>query len=214
MSEPSARAHAREAAPGGGMRVILITGGARSGKSRYAQRLARELGGDDVAFVATGVRTDDEMAARIARHRAERPAAWTTIEAPRNAAAAVRDAPAGVVLLDCLSFLVANAVTAAFEAGEDAAREAALAEVAALLAAADARAGTLVVVTNEVGLGIVPATPLGRWFRDALGEANQRVAARAERVVLMVSGLEVVVKDAGGTRNRPATAIPPCGAEG
>lgn len=209
-------APAREAAPGGGMRVILVTGGVRAGKSRYAERLARELGGDDVVYIATGIATDGEMAARIARHRAARPTAWATIEAPRAAGVALREAAAAVVLLDCLTFLVANAVTDAFEAGEDAARESALAEVAALLAAADARAGTLVVVTNEVGLGVVPATPLGRWFRDALGEANQRVAARAERVVLMVSGLEVVVKGAAGTWNGPGAASPPAegGVEG
>lgn len=197
MSERRAPPPVRDEDAHATMRVILVTGGARSGKSRYAQRLARELGGDDVAFIATGVRTDDEMAARIARHRADRPAAWTTIEAPRAAGNALRGARPAVVLLDCLSFLVANAVTAAFEAGEAAANEAAAAEVGALLDAADARAGTLVVVTNEVGLGIVPATPLGRWFRDALGTANQRVAARAERVVLMVSGVEVVVKGPG-----------------
>ena len=180
------------------MRVILITGGARSGKSRHAQRRAAGLGGGAVTFVATARPSDDEMAARIERHREERPAAWTTVEAPLDAGAAVRAADTDVVLLDCLTLLASNAfVPAAQEEGAIALR----ARMDALLAAADARAGTLIVVTNEIGLGIVPSTPLGRWFRDALGRANQRLAERADEVVLMVSGIPVRIRPGavGGT---------------
>lgn len=179
------------------MHLILITGGARSGKSRYAERLAADLGGDAVTFVATARASDDEMARRIRRHREDRPAAWTTVEAPVDAGAAVREAATDVVLLDCLTLLAANALAPATDYGEVAALEAVRTALDRLLAALAGRDGTLIVVTNEVGLGIVPATPVGRWFRDALGEANQRLAARADEVVLMVSGIPVRIGTAG-----------------
>ena len=175
-------------------RIILVTGGARSGKSSWAERRAREIGGDAVTYVATAQAFDDEMARRIARHRAERPAAWPTVECPRDAAAAVRGATTPTVLLDCLTVLASNALLAAESGGEEAALAAVTAEATALRDAALAREGTTVIVTNEVGMGVHPPTTLGRWYRDALGRANALAAAAAEEVVLMVSGIPVRIK--------------------
>lgn len=180
------------------MRLILVTGGARSGKSAYAQRRAEELGGDAVTVVVTARPGDEEMERRILAHRAARPDAWETIEAHRDAAAAIRAARNSLVLLDCVTLLASNALLDAAADGEDAARAAVLAEADAILAAGAEREGTLLVVTNEVGLGIVPATEVGRWYRDALGLANQRLAAAADSVVLMVSGLPVELSQKEG----------------
>ena len=175
-------------------RLIVVTGGARSGKSGWAERRAQELGGHAVTYVATAQALDDEMARRIARHRAERPSAWTTIEAPRAAGDAVRSARHAVVLVDCLTVLASNALLAVEAEGEDACLTAVLAEAQALRDTALARGGTTVVVTNEVGMGVHPPTSLGRWYRDALGRANALLAASADEVVLMVSGIAMRIK--------------------
>jgi adenosylcobinamide kinase / adenosylcobinamide-phosphate guanylyltransferase len=175
-------------------RIILVTGGARSGKSAYAEARAAEAGGERVCYVATAEALDGEMERRIARHRAERPAAWATVESPRAAGEAVRAASSPTVLLDCLTVLASNALLAAEAEGEDAASAAVLAEAEALLDAAVARDGTTIVVTNEVGMGVHPPTSLGRWYRDALGRANARIAAAADEVVLLVSGIPLRIK--------------------
>lgn len=175
-------------------RIVLITGGARSGKSAYAERRAAELGGDAVTYVATAEALDEEMSRRIARHRAERPAAWRTLEAPRGAGAALRAATTPTVLVDCLTVLASNALLAAEADGEEEAEAAVRGEAEALLEAALSRDGATLVVTNEVGMGVHPPTSLGRWYRDALGRANLLLAARAEEVVLLVSGIPVRVK--------------------
>lgn len=161
------------------MGLTLLTGGARSGKSRLALRLVAHV--PDVTFVATAEPGDDEMAARIAAHRAERPAGWTTVEAPRAPAEALAGVTSSTVVLDCLTLWVANRLLD--EADPDAVGD----EAAAL---ADLLAGfaTAVVVTNEVGLGIVPADPLSRRYRDLLGAVNAVVADRAETVLLCVAG--------------------------
>jgi adenosylcobinamide kinase/adenosylcobinamide-phosphate guanylyltransferase len=168
----------------------LLLGGARSGKSRHALELAAGHG-TRVAFLATARALDDGMAARIARHRAERPPRWTTIEEPYDVVAACRRAARthDLVLVDCVTVWVANLV----ERGDD---------DAAVLAAADAlaklqqeRIVSTVIVSNEVGEGVHPSTELGRRFRDLLGSVNQRLAAAADRVTLMVAGLPVTVKD-------------------
>lgn len=174
--------------------LILITGGARSGKSRYAEALARHLGGEDVGYVATLEPGDDEMQRRIARHRQRRPASWRTIEAPLTVAAVLREATESVLLLDCLSGFVSNILLAHEHEGEEAAIAAVLGEVARVLEAVQACGKTVIVVSNEVGSGVVPPTALGRWYRDALGLANQRVAQAADAVALVTVGIPQVLK--------------------
>lgn len=175
--------------------LILITGGARSGKSTYAERRAAELdAGDGVTYVATAEPLDDDMRRRIARHRAERPADWVTVESPRSAGRVVDAARTRTVLVDCLTLLASNALLAADGEDEEDALRAVLEEATALRDAALARDGATLVVTNEVGMGIHPATALGRAYRDALGRANQVLAAAADEVVLLVSGIPLRVK--------------------
>jgi adenosylcobinamide kinase/adenosylcobinamide-phosphate guanylyltransferase len=177
--------------------LILILGGARSGKSIYAEQLALELGGPDVLYVATAQAFDDEMRTRIAAHRAARPQGWRTLEAP-SLITGWRPAELGsarVVLLDCVTLLASNALLAAGDEPAIPAGEAAVAgEIDALLAAYRAGTASWLVVSNEVGLGLVPPYPLGRVYRDALGRANQRLAAAADRVLFMVAGLPLTVK--------------------
>ena len=178
-------------------RLLLVLGGARSGKSAYAQRLAQELGGDDVLFVATAEAWDEDMAQRIARHRQERPAAWRTIETPHQVgqAIALHVHDTAVVLVDCLTLLVSNTLLHCGASPDSTAAEAAVQEeVVALVQTCQTTAATCIVVSNEVGLGLVPDTPLGRLYRDLLGRANQALAARAEAVYFMVAGLPVDVK--------------------
>ena len=176
--------------------LTLILGGARSGKSTYAQRLAEDAQ-LPVLFVATALAFDEEMAARIAAHRAERPAGWQTLEAPHTVGQTIRALPdpGGVVLLDCLT-LLANNVLLALPDPEDAqaAQRALDAEIEDLLAAYAESRASWIVVSNEVGLGLVPEYPLGRVYRDVLGRANQRLAQAAGRVLFMVAGLPMVVK--------------------
>jgi len=162
------------------MSLVLLLGGARSGKSALAVELAGRSGAP-VVFLATGEAGDEEMAARIARHRAERPAGWTTVEEPGELEAAVAAVAAGACLVvDCLSLWVANVL----ERGPDAIE--AEAERAAALAAS--RPGTTIAVSNEVGLGVVPATPLGRAYRDLLGRVNATWARQAAEAYLIVAG--------------------------
>lgn len=176
----------------------LILGGARSGKSAYAQNLAAERGGS-VLYVATAEALDEEMAARIAAHRAERPAHWQTLEAPRQVGRAIQDhapqfAP-DVVVLDCLTLLANNVIGPLPQPLTAEGAEAALnAEIEALLAAYANGQAEWLVISNEVGLGLVPPYPLGRLYRDALGRANQRLAASADTVLFMVAGLPLKLK--------------------
>lgn len=177
------------------MKLTLILGGARSGKSAYAEKLATELG-PRVLYIATGEAGDEEMAQRIAAHRLARPAAWQTLEAPQKvgaALAAVKDNP-DVLLLDCLTLLVSN-ILLSKEGESQAVIEAAVqAELEAILAEQARLRAPLFVVSNEVGLGLVPPYPLGRLYRDGLGRANQYLAAQADRVIFMVAGLPLALK--------------------
>lgn len=166
--------------------ALLILGGARSGKTRFALQAASELGGEAVVFIATAGRGDPDFDARIARHVAQRPAAWRTIEADTDLAAAIASAPSEmVVVVDCLTLWVARALDA------DLAIEAAWAGVERALAA---RRRPVVLVSNEVGMGVHPSYPSGMRFRDELGWVNQRAAAFADRVVLVIAGLPVSLK--------------------
>jgi len=160
--------------------LTLLTGGARSGKSSTAVRLASESAAD-VAFVATAEAGDDEMAQRIAHHRTERPADWVTIEAPVEVAVAVSGVGTDdTVIVDCLALWVTNLLDRTDEE-----IEAAAADLAAVLGA---RRGDTIVVTNEVGSGIVPDNALARRFRDVLGTVNRCVAEASDRAFLCVAG--------------------------
>jgi adenosylcobinamide kinase/adenosylcobinamide-phosphate guanylyltransferase len=167
-------------------RVTLVLGGARSGKSRHAQAIA-EAAGDALVFVATAQALDDEMHDRVTRHRADRDARWRTVEAPLAlaetiAAEGTRDA---VLLIDCLTLWASNLLLGDVDA------TAALDSLDAALRDTDAR---VVLVANEVGLGIVPDNALARRFRDLAGTINQRVAARADRVLFIAAALPLVLK--------------------
>jgi adenosylcobinamide kinase / adenosylcobinamide-phosphate guanylyltransferase len=176
-------------------------GGARSGKSRHALALAKAAGLRP-AFVATAQGLDDDMRARIARHRAERPAGWLTIEEPLALVAACRDLPgeAELVLIDCLTLWVGNRILRGDGEAAIAADGAALGE----LIGEPTR--TWLIVSNEVGAGVHPETAQGMRFRDALGLVNQAIAAAADRVTLMVAGLPMCVKDAIATDRAPRAA--------
>ncbi|UYY59217.1 bifunctional adenosylcobinamide kinase/adenosylcobinamide-phosphate guanylyltransferase [Sphingomonas sp. S2-65] len=167
-----------------GERSLLVLGGARSGKSRHAQAIAEGSGGE-LVFVATAQAFDDEMRERIARHQADRDGRWRTIEAPIALAEAIEASGDAVVLVDCLTLWTSNLLLA------EADWEAALAGLARAIAA---RRAPLVLVANEVGLGIVPDNALARRFRDMAGIVNQRVAAAADRVHFLAAGLPLVLK--------------------
>lgn len=168
------------------VRSLLLIGGARSGKSRYAQKLAEESGKAPV-LIATAAAGDAEMAARIAKHQADRGAHWRTVEEKIDVAGALcrEAAPETIVVVDCLTLWLSNLMLASYDV--EAARETLAGSVASL-------AGPAVFVSNEVGLGIVPEGELGRAFRDAQGRLNQRLAEACERVVLIAAGLPLQLK--------------------
>ncbi len=175
--------------------LTLVLGGARSGKSSHALEIAFKY--QHVLFIATAQAWDSDMRHRIDVHKTERPAHWGTLEAPKNVGAALQasDYPADCVVLDDMTLLASNVILAL---GDDTdtptAEKAVLAETEKLLDALATIDADVVIVSNEVGLGIVPATKLGRVYRDALGRANQRLAKAADSVLFMVSGLPMVVK--------------------
>ncbi len=172
------------------MPLTFLLGGARSGKSSLAVRLAGAAGAP-VTVVATAEARDEEMAERIARHRAERPPAWSTLEEPIELAAAVESIAEGTcVVVDCLSLWVSNAI----EAGRDA--DGILAEARRAAGALAARAEPSFGISNEVGLGLVPMGSLGRVYRDILGRVNQVWTAAARRSFLVVAGRALALADA------------------
>lgn len=183
-------------------RVILVTGGARSGKSSFAEQLVAGLG-PEIAYIATARAFDAEMEDRIAKHRLQRPAAWQTFETPTHPSqvVAAQGNHCDALLLDCLTVMITNRMLAQ-EIDWDAPTVAQmnaieadiLDEIEAVLEAAAASRADLVAVTNEVGYGIVPISPLSRFFRDCAGRVNQRMAARADAVYLVVSGIPVQIK--------------------
>lgn len=165
----------------------LVLGGARSGKSRHAEGLVRALPGGAPRYIATAQAWDDEMAARIQTHRAQRDGqGWVTVEAPHDLAATLAAQPPDApVLIDCLTLWLTNRMLAEADLA---------AESAALATAISAHPAPVVAVSNEVGLGIVPENALARAFRDAAGRLHQDLAAQADRVVLVVAGLPLAVK--------------------
>ncbi|HEX4507768.1 MAG TPA: bifunctional adenosylcobinamide kinase/adenosylcobinamide-phosphate guanylyltransferase [Alphaproteobacteria bacterium] len=164
--------------------VTLILGGARSGKSRHAEEIVQALP-PPWTYIASGQALDDEMRERIAEHRRRRGEGWHTIEAPLDLTAALMQAGNTPVLVDCLTLWLTNLMLGDHD----------LADATVTLENALARrTAQTVLVSNEVGLGLVPETPLGRAFRDEAGRLNQRIAATAGRVLFMVAGLPMTVK--------------------
>jgi adenosyl cobinamide kinase/adenosyl cobinamide phosphate guanylyltransferase len=165
-------------------KLTLVLGGARSGKSRYAESLITALP-PPWTYVATAEAGDAEMAERIAMHRARRGPNWHTIEAPHDLPVALRTSQSRPVLVDCVTLWLSNLLLADNNIE---------AETALLEQAVGASTAPVVLVANEVGSGIVPEHPLGRRFRDLQGLLNQRIAARADRVVLVVAGIPLAIK--------------------
>ena len=187
-------------------KFIIILGGARSGKSTFAQSMAAKLG-KKVLFVATAQPLDEEMASRVAEHKRRRPKNWRTLEIDTRVGQRLQSQieDADVVLLDCITLLVSNIL---IKEGELPSRRQAhsaeaiaggekqvMAEIEGLLDCIDKHAGDFIVVSNEVGLGLVPNNKLGRIYRDLLGKANQLLAQHASEVYFMVSGIPVKIKD-------------------
>jgi adenosylcobinamide kinase / adenosylcobinamide-phosphate guanylyltransferase len=199
-----------------GSRLILLLGGARSGKSAYGEALAVRLAGENpVLYIATATASDDEMRERIARHRDSRPPHWITVEEPLHPATALRASPLPpVALLDCITLLVGNLLLdgAPHTIGESPdepvlirdAEERVDQAISDLLAAWRAQTSTLILISNEVGMGLVPPYPLGRVYRDCLGRVNARLAAAADTVLLMVAGLPVELKALAAAWEREA----------
>ncbi|MGB9905340.1 MAG: bifunctional adenosylcobinamide kinase/adenosylcobinamide-phosphate guanylyltransferase [Desulfotomaculales bacterium] len=182
-------------------RFILVTGGARSGKSAFAEKIAL-TSGKEVVYLATATVEDEEMARRVMLHRQRRPPSWETVEEPRNLAGVIRrhNSPSRFILIDCLALFLSNLlretvppsgeINSLSRAGE----ERVLAAVRQLGEAIRESAADVLAVTNEVGWGLVPVHPLGRIYRDLLGTANQHMAGLADTVYLVACGLPLQIK--------------------
>ena len=180
-------------------RIILVTGGARSGKSAFALKMAESIPGERL-FIATAEALDEEMAGRIEEHKRGRGSHWATVEEPIAVPTIVgREKGYGVILLDCLTIWLSNLLhKQSGRSGEGSMSEGVLTaitgEIDSFIGACNESNATVIVVSNEVGMGIVPEHPLARQFRDIAGVANQRIAAAGDEVYLLVSGIEVRVK--------------------
>ena len=174
-------------------KCILILGGARSGKSRFAQNLAGKLG-EKVLFVATGGAIDEEMRSRIEEHKKARPRTWHTLEAPVKIGERIEGqiGNADVVIIDCITMLISNLLLG--EEDDRYKEEQVTTEIDQLIECIDKLEATFILVSNEVGLGLVPESRLGRFYRDLLGRANQLLAQHADEVYVMVAGIPVEVK--------------------
>jgi len=173
------------------LKLVLILGGVRSGKSQFAVKLASAMPGP-LLFLATAAPLDREMRRRIEEHRRARPPSFETLEVPRGVGEALLRAGAGykTVVLDCLTLLVANAIGDRLRGAKGRVE----AEIAGLSEAIDRMGASFIIVSNEVGMGVVPHTPLGRVYRDLLGQANQALAQKADRVYLLVAGVPLLIK--------------------
>lgn len=175
-------------------RLTLVLGGVRAGKSSYAQRLAAS--GQRVLFVATAEPGDEEMTARIEAHRESRPAGWDTLEEPTHLVGALKLLPSyDTVLLDCLTLWVSNLLLR--DPDLESARKGILPEAERLLELYRSADASWIIVSNEVGLGVMPPTELGRVYADELGRVNRLVAVEADYVYFMAAGLPLQLKDGG-----------------
>jgi adenosylcobinamide kinase / adenosylcobinamide-phosphate guanylyltransferase len=177
-------------------RLTLILGGARSGKSSYAQRLAEETG-RSVTYLATAQALDDEMSARIQKHREERPPKWETLEIPLGVSLHVQQIKSEVVILDCMTLLVTNVLMQFVKddlVDEVPFTQALQKEVDELMAEISNGKQDWIIISNELGLGLVPPYQMGRVYRDLLGWANQQLARAADKVIFMVAGIPTVIK--------------------
>jgi len=174
--------------------IIVLLGGARSGKSTFAQEFATKLG-QKVMFIATGEPIDDEMHARNEEHKKNRPKNWRTIESPRDINTVLKEQMSNVdvVIIDCLTLLVANLI------GDDVdylkAEKKIMTEIEELIVSINASTTSFIIVTNEVGLGLVPDNKLGRIYRDLLGKVNQLIVQHATQVYFMAAGIPIKIKD-------------------
>lgn len=177
-------------------KITFILGGARSGKSSYAQSLVEETG-KSVTFLATAQALDEEMSARIQKHRAERPANWETLEVSLDIASHIQRIKSEVVILDCITLLISNLLMQFVKddlVDEAPFKVAVQKEVEELIVAIHRQKQDWIIISNEVGLGLVPPYQMGRVYRDWLGWANQRQAREADKVILMVAGIPTVIK--------------------
>lgn len=177
-------------------KLILITGGVRSGKSYFAEKLAEKLG-HKITFIATAQSLDSEMAERITKHRTERPFHWKTYEEPYQVTQIIQKAgqEAEVIIMDCLTLLISNFMKDfKEEAKNQKLSDTIIRKIKDLIRESSRCRATVVIVSNEVGLGLVPANPMGRFFRDILGKANQLVASQSDLVYLLVAGIPIQIK--------------------
>jgi len=178
---------------------ILILGGARSGKSRFANEIAPDFG-DRVLFVATGEALDEEMRQRIEEHKRERPPNWRSLEVPTGVGKGIQEesGDAQVVIVDCLTLLVSNVIGQCCDdpgqISAESVQERLTTEIDELIECIDDSTATFILVSNEVGMGLVPENRLGRLYRDLLGKINQIFAQRADRVYFMLSGIPFSLK--------------------
>jgi adenosylcobinamide kinase / adenosylcobinamide-phosphate guanylyltransferase len=183
-------------------KIVFITGGARSGKSRFAETLCADK--NDVLYVATAIGFDDEMRDRIARHRSQRNPSWETVECYRNFSDEISSKLVGhrAIILDCITLMINNIMVVdsgvdwdnAGVAAADTIEREIVKEVSDFIAIAHDFEGETLVVSNELGLGLVPPSPLGRHYRDIAGKVNQLLASKSDEAYLMISGLPVKIK--------------------
>ncbi len=177
-------------------KLILITGGARSGKSSFAESLAQKMS-ENIVYIATAQVLDEEMRERISEHRKRRPKNWKTYEEPEQVDGIIQEigAKAEVIIIDCMTLLISNLIS---DYNEESSREIFASKVEEkiehIIEASLKCQATVIIVSNEVGSGLVPANPTGRFYRDILGQANQSIARNADLVYLLVAGIPLLIK--------------------